>query len=488
MTTLHTIHGDLPPGGVPAAMNHESIGSMSVEDKARLIFQHLGCGNHINRAQFQHLFKAVKLDLTEATVDDLFTKLQKFGDNRIEGLTFADMQRVVAVYPALYNVLASRVQDVEMDERQKNAIRREAVIKDELRDTFKQLDDVLGQDKNDVESLTGQKNKLTGDLKGVKDSSAGKRNELVNDHNKTKDAKQDLRDAMDDMRSAEKAHQQFCESLGLPALQQKIDDKERVKDRALEKVHGIEDDIQELERQIRELCGKLADAKAELAEKEGDVAAAKQEYDEKFEESRVPYTALEDATKNVQAKQNKLDGVQKREHQTAEELKDLLTEEGAIERGLGDVCEDLKEKHKMMIQKEDEVAAARQALDEQEKRVEEMEQANENFNKLRDQQYESEFNIVCQEIRLREQRETLELKEAIFRSEVERVVPQITSPPRSVYTPGTVPPSHGSLGTPYSGYTHGIATPPEHSPIKPTPLPGRCPREKSLVAGHSGRN
>eukprot|EP01064_Diplonema_japonicum_P012310 TRINITY_DN19787_c0_g1_i1.p1 TRINITY_DN19787_c0_g1~~TRINITY_DN19787_c0_g1_i1.p1 ORF type:complete len:486 (+),score=83.44 TRINITY_DN19787_c0_g1_i1:54-1460(+) len=465
----------VPPGGVPAAMLGDS--QLSVQEKTSLIFAKLD-GPYVGVESFKACFASAGFNLSEATIEDMFVKIQRFGDNLPEGLTFTDIQRVITVYPTLFNVMAFRMQDLDMDYRQIAVIDREGVILDELEETLKQLEGCTLEERGKIRALEAEQHELDEQLRAVSNDAKEKRRDLITQHEGTKAAKRELERSLETETAAKQVQALRDEELGLPQLRSTIDVKRAVLSAKQDSCKAINDSIADLEKKIQELKSDLFTATNDELAAINDVTDAEMQLDEQKQKCVDTDEHVRKAENTVQEKQQDLDECQRIEQETADKLKRLIDSEvlRAAEKETinvklaGDIIN--------IKQKEDETDTARQAYNDQVSRLNDMKTANENFRSLRAKQYAEEEVVIVQEIRLREQRESLELKEALLRNEVDRIVPHAHSPPNTphrFHTPGSIPPT-----LPYA------ASPPGHSPAKPTPLPNRA-ELRDRMTDHAGR-
>eukprot|EP01061_Rhynchopus_euleeides_P014176 TRINITY_DN24621_c0_g1_i1.p1 TRINITY_DN24621_c0_g1~~TRINITY_DN24621_c0_g1_i1.p1 ORF type:complete len:522 (+),score=249.97 TRINITY_DN24621_c0_g1_i1:215-1567(+) len=439
---------------------------------------------------------------SEATQRDMFRKLQQFGDKNEHGLSFNDVHRMVSVYPTLFNVLAFRIMDNTMNQRQVVIIERENAILGELAVTAGELDTAVGDLRHEADDKRKELEENAHRSRDLDQAVLKHRVELQGAHQDTLRAKAELNNALNLQAHSVEAENLKHQELGITPLKTDVAQAKREaedKDRATEETAA---EIERLEKQLDDLRNKLYDQRQEAFDAYAKVENAEAKLKDRLGETEALTRDIERADQLVDKAKKLLDEMEETEQGINNDLRKALSDLGSLQGGQVGQEAGLRDTQDYLRLREAEAEQAQKNLQAQRERVELLCDANIRFNTLRRDQYDKEEEVVNQEVRLREQRDCLEMKEAALRSEVKHIIPippPVNAPaspptdvrPQPMYVAPVTPTSTPALG-PYamSGayYPPAAPVPPtmlSYSPVKPTPLPGRDTRYIA-TSDHSG--
>ena len=510
-------HNDVPPpGGLPAAL----CGDVSIQEKASVLFSEMTGVPHPPHANahrsgapapvagdegFCRCLRAMDCGLTDATLADMFEKLRSFGDKNPRGLTFNDVHRMVSVYPTLFNVLAFRVMDTIMNQRQVVIIERENAILGELTVTVSELEAAMLQLREELDAKQSDLTESDAKAREMDQDVLKQRVELQSNHQDVNRAKAELNNALNLQAHSVEAESLKHQELGITAFKDRLHEARSAADEADRAVDQTTAEIDGLQARIDALRTQEYNQRQESYRARGDVDEAEAQLKEKLKDADSYARDIDRADRLVENSKRLLTELDTKEQDTANTLRQTMQALSAVSAATAQHETAARETAAYLRNRETDADQAQKNLTIQRERVELLCSANTLFNTRRREQYDKEDDLVKQEVRLREQRDCLEVKEAVLRSEIQRVVPVPSATPASpagvgggelhpissVYNTATPTPSHIASTPPllphYPTYnTMGTAAQSSvgYSPSKPTPLPGRDSR--FVATDHAG--
>ncbi|KAJ9473617.1 hypothetical protein DIPPA_22148 [Diplonema papillatum] len=500
----------LPFGGLPAAMREDTV---SVGEKARTIFREMTSDRHATLEDWVRLLGRVGISLTEPTCRDMFEKIRHFGDREDPGLTESDIHRIVTVFPTLFSSVFCRITDQAADHRQREAIARETIDLENAAELASEIAERKRAADNEANLARRGLGEAARRVKEVEEWLAEKRGELQGVHGETR-ANRDAADAAARVLEQEDHEADAARrELGIPSA---ANDVEKAKISAIMADRDTELaalEVDRLERELAEMKAMLYQRRRTAFDAYESVNAAQARLADL--ELQIPNKPrLDAATRHACHRRDEVARSQQAEETLADDLRAIVAQLADTKRDRDALSDHLREVEDVLQQATRVHSESNAQLAARQERLDKMVEASESFDALRSRQYSEEMELIEQEIRLREQRECLEYKEALLRSETIKVIPATvrgSSPVRRnpaygnyhhsltpyqaadaspAYQPAlharppsaiSYPDRHQAGQVPRSGLS--LAAQP--SPAKPSPLPERNERFH-LAYDHSG--
>eukprot|EP00754_Rhynchopus_humris_P017496 Rhum_TRINITY_DN14572_c1_g1::Rhum_TRINITY_DN14572_c1_g1_i1::g.97897::m.97897 len=357
-------------------------------------------------------FRRLNVGFSSATVQDLF---EKADTNQDRVVSLGEFQRFGEMYPTMVDCVYYRAKDYWTEVAQKDAVEEAKRLLDELRsrEAAARAAHAAAQQETDAAD-----HKLQTQVQIVADAQSREvaaKAALEAAHDDTERARAELRERMAELNRAKDRERQKQVELAeaqraveVAARRMQSQDAEVAK--AEERLREIERLLAEqhrevdLQRQAAERCrGELATAQS----REQDAVLAE---NEARRDVHVAADRAADAEAEVASRQERERAAAAALRDAANDVARQLAQRDADQRDL------LAAKEREAQRKVDEVNAG-QAVDSQERNVAQLEQENVDFNARRRQVDDEEKPLMEQEVRLREQRDSLESKEMKLRTD-----------------------------------------------------------------------
>lgn len=438
-TTIHHAHTTSHNTTTSALVVPRSLAEMgggaisaaaSPEEKLRTVFAEFDTKSlrAVDLDDFRRAFSHLGLDFSSATIDDLFARADVTHDGR---LSFAKFERFARLYPIMMDCLFFRIRAAGEEEQVLRELEaeREAVQRAEsgLHQTMERLQRV----EEEVNSAQAQVRLAEEELR----ERTGKMRELADE---MESARQDRERAVAGRQTREKDVLELRESE--KESRRALQDIARESDRLERRAGALASDAGDAEEKVRQLMKALEEAQraaekahewAEKAAQEAEEAKARER-----EANRAVEAVMHEALPRAEEALRAAERVALSAEQTLKEMdavgKELGREadEAARRRDVSErVVVETREK---AAQRAREVETARGQLEEREAVERQKEAELEEHRRQRDVVTQHERTLIEQELRLREQRDSLEERETKLLSEASSFLGNM----RNVFTGG----------------------------------------------------
>ncbi|EPY29850.1 calmodulin-like protein containing EF hand [Angomonas deanei] len=386
----------------------------SPEEKLRVVFSEfdLKGTRMIDLEDFRQGFRSMGLDLSSATIEDLFDRADLNRDHRI---SFSEFERFARLYPIMTDCMFFRSKAFWEEEQMRKDIQgeREALAKMEaaaeqnqaaLEDTeadVAQAQNVVRQAENELQDRTERMRDLAKDV----DDARKEKDRALRD-------KKDREAALEDVKEREKEARK--------GLQDVARDGDKLDRRAA----ALANDAAAADDKVRQLQKALEDAKraADRAHQAAEQAAS--EADAAKEKEKDAAMEVDAIARDIPKAEDQVRQAERNVSAAEQALKDLDSigkdlgreaDEAARRRDAGEKA--VQEAKDRVAQRAKDLEQARRQLDDRDQALKQKELDLDEHRRQRDLVSQHERTLIEQELRLREQRDSLEQRETKLLSE-----------------------------------------------------------------------
>jgi hypothetical protein len=384
------------------------------DEKVRTVFQEFDHKNHrmIDMDDLMQGFRTLGLEFTTATMNDLFQKGDLNNDGRI---SYSEFERFANLYPIMIDCLFYRTKAFWDDQNMQREIEAEhAAVRDarnlvaqaeqQLRNAQKAVEDATRdvmnceadiKDRNDrVRQFAKDLDQAQRDKERAMKEKYDKESEVMAQRDRERQARQIQQDAAREVEKSERR------SSGLQIEAQKADEKVKLLQAQLAEAQRLFDRAAGAARQAQQETD-VAHSRAQEAARQADALARELP---RFDD------ALRQAESNAALALERVREIESLTRDVAREIEEIQRRREAIERQAAAG----KDHENNMAQ---EVAHAKRNADERERLAKAREAELLEQQRQRQLLTQQERQLIEQELRLREQRESLEQKENVLRNE-----------------------------------------------------------------------
>eukprot|EP00755_Sulcionema_specki_P017790 Sspe_Gene.65247::Locus_38631_Transcript_1_1_Confidence_1.000_Length_1899::g.65247::m.65247 len=405
------------PRMVPASIRRPrvtSVDNATHDDKVRGTFEELDSNGNkvIEQEELQRGLHLLAIDFSPATIRDLFSKSDA---NRDGVISFPEWQRVCELYPTLLDCLYFRFRAYWEDMRLQQEIQQARAMQADLEQAQRASGVAWQEAQRGVETASRQ---LHEQDKALHEACEAQRScEEVH-----RDAQRDVDTAAKDMARVEDDLALQCEKERQKGAS--YNDAQRDVDEAQRRQNAAEGETARAMGRERQANGQLADAKNEADQQKSRTAAAGEDLRNAKGMLQDAATAKVDAAGATDMAERALEECERRVALSQQQERKLAEAHRNAEAAVQRAQQARSEEERLLSKQRDHEQACNQnrlaaerETEEQANKVKELEGENEAFNVARRQAEEREQPLLEQEIRLREQRDSLEEKESMLRQE-----------------------------------------------------------------------
>jgi len=372
---------------------------------------------------FTSAFRRFNVAFSSATVNDLFEKTDM---NKDRVISLQEFQRFGEIYPTMVDCLYYRARDFHNDLAQREAMENSQQVMSQLREREQQARSAREQALMETDAV---ERKVQAAHQAVADAQAGERAAQASmdaAHQDTEKQRAELQQLVRDLttlkdRERQRAAEATEATRTVEAATRTVHAQDQEYIKAEDKLREIERLLLEQQREVEKQRYGCDQTRAELASAQGrEQEAVAAEEDAK---RQVHHAAdrVADGEARVQQQQEAERAAAIHLRETAAEVARCANQRDAEQRDLAAA----KDRER---QREQEEEATRNACDAQEAQLHQMEQDAADFAARRRQVDDEEHPLLEQEVRLREQRDSLESKETKLRTDFQQFTGRASRP------------------------------------------------------------
>ena len=415
-TVYQPVTSSAAPKSIPA---RASTADTAADEKIRVVFQEFDHKNHrmIDMEDLMQGFRTLGLEFTQATMNDLFQKGDANHDGRI---SFSEFEKFAGYYPIMIDCLYYRTKAFWDDQHLQREIDAEqAAVRDAMnlvgqaeqqhRNALKAVEDTQNEqmaiegdirDRNDrLRNMNKEMDQAQRDKERAMTEKYDKENDAVAQRDRERQMRQQQQDAA---REAEKAARR-TDQLAVEAakhddkvklLRQQLAEAERAADRANQNVKQAQGEAEAANQRAQEMARQADNLTREIT---------------RFDD------ALRQAETNANLASERVREIEMISRDIGREVEEAARRRDALERQI-----QAAKDHEHNMQQE--VAQAKRNAEERERLAKLREAELLEQQRQRQLLTQQERQLIEQELRLREQRDSLEQKENVLRSEAQSFI------------------------------------------------------------------
>eukprot|EP01060_Flectonema_neradi_P035463 TRINITY_DN6533_c3_g1_i1.p1 TRINITY_DN6533_c3_g1~~TRINITY_DN6533_c3_g1_i1.p1 ORF type:complete len:609 (+),score=160.92 TRINITY_DN6533_c3_g1_i1:55-1881(+) len=410
-----------PPAPViPMSMEYDVLPELITHsEKVRVVYDELDArkARTVSYDDWSTLFTRLRLTspdgpFTDETVHDLFHK--KADRNEDGYVSFSEFQVFSEMYPKLLDSMYFRCRDqVQHDLRSQN-MEQARMLQQELEKRRDEAQDELADSENQIEAAEENNRAANDAVEAAKDVEKDARAQKDAAHSETEDVRSKLRDAQGERDRAKEGVRQKDSALRCAV---------RGVDTAVKKEKSTENDLDKAKRELERLQKLVENQMKEVERQQQLVADAGQAIETAKSKVHDQESAKGEAESELAAAQEKvqeIDGELKQameaESKLAQAHRDTVKEVNQAQAHKTQEDQDLSKLKTKELQRKAALERAIRSLEDHEKVLSALEDKDRDMIDRRAQEEARENEILEQEVRLREQRETMERKEEALRN------------------------------------------------------------------------